>query len=190
MADSCPDTTRNRRAPVGAARACGSSYREGCMNLLRDAARGGDVPGDLPIDVHIACNLGVFHDLAGTFRRWRRCERWRWRRTGTAGQQRDKQSQGQHAFPRIFHRTTRDKGKSHSRGRTDHERPDHSFFIADRPVCASKQARSTLFTCRLWATPYPCQWSFAGYCFAVRSAVLRSATARPLECATRQDSTR
>ena len=93
---------------------------------------------DLPVDVHVTGDFSVFENLTRALRRWR----WRhWRRgwrTGATSQQHSKKSQRQHAFPKMVHRTTRDEWKSNFRDPTDHGRPDHSFFIADGPACASK----------------------------------------------------
>jgi hypothetical protein len=115
---------------------------------LRDATGSGDVSSDLPVGVHVASDLSVFENLTSTFRRWR----WRhWRRgwrTGAASQQHGKKSQRQHAFPRMVHRTTRDKWKSNFRDRTDHGRPDHSFFIAECLASASERAVSEGYGCR------------------------------------------
>jgi hypothetical protein len=106
------------------------------------------VTSHLPVGVHVTSDLGVFEHLASTFRwrRWRYRRRWRW--TGTTRQQNGKKSQRQHAFPKIVHRTTRDEWKSNSRDRTDHGRPDHSFFIAETPASASESAGPEGYGCR------------------------------------------
>jgi hypothetical protein len=116
--------------------------------LLRDATGGRDVSSNLPVGVHVTGDLSVFEHLTRAFRRWRRRYRWRGWRTGTASQQHSKKSQRQHAFPKIVHRTTRDEWKSNSREPTDHGRPDHSFFIAERSASASESARSGESGCR------------------------------------------
>ena len=116
--------------------------------LLRDATGGRDVSSNLPVGVHVTGDLGVFEHLTRALRRWRRCYRRRWWRTGTTRQQNDKKSQRQHAFPKIVHRTTRDEWKSNSRDPTDHGRPDHSFFIAEHPASASESAGSGGSGCR------------------------------------------
>ena len=103
---------------------------------------------NLPVGVHVTGDLSVFEHLTRALRRWRRRCRWRGWRTGTASQQHCKESQRQHAFPKTFHRTTRDKWKSNSRDRTDHGRPDHSFFIAEPPASASESAVSGECGCR------------------------------------------
>jgi hypothetical protein len=120
-----------------------------CTNLalclLCDAPRHGGFARHLPFRPHIAHYLGAIGGLAGLFRRWRWCgRRWRWR-TGAAAENDCAERQGcKNAFPKTFHRLTRDKGCTHL---CDNRTPPESsrgvaeisllyFFIAHSAVLA------------------------------------------------------
>ncbi|CAI8866497.1 hypothetical protein EMIT0P74_20232 [Pseudomonas sp. IT-P74] len=73
----------------------GSLPQSDAPDLLRDATRRGGDAGHLPFFApHIAQDIGFIHGLAGAFRR-RGSDRWRWRRTGTAAEDRHAQCQRQ-----------------------------------------------------------------------------------------------
>ena len=148
-----------------------------CTNLalclLCDAPRHGGFARHLPFRPHIAHYLGAIGGLAGLFRRWRWCgRRWRWR-TGAAAENDCAERQGcKNAFPKTFHRLTRDKRCTHlCDNRTPPEssrggRRNITFVLFYRAFSRPGMANLAIPT-----LPGP---GVAGCCFAVRSAILRA----------------